>query len=167
MHLPARPRHITPIRTLLLTLLLVGLACGTSVFAEEKKAAAPAEAARAEANGNGMKLKIYCDLFSENPLNISVAADVADFSVELPTDNEKEFQWVTTKSAWEGSTLKVIITVERQKYYQITKDSWESRNIGVRELPVSLKPGETVVPVEINGKALRISLVSDGRQKDH
>jgi hypothetical protein len=163
---PDMLRHITPIRTLLLALLLVGLACGTSAFAEEKKAAAPAEAAPAEANAKGMKLKISCDLFSENPLNISVAADLADFSVELPTENEKEFQWVTTKSAWEGSTLKVIITVERQKYYQITKDSWESHNIGVRELPVSLKPGETVVPVEINGKALRVSLVADTKPQD-
>lgn len=164
MNLPACPRHITPIRTLLLALLLVGLACGTNTFADEKKPGAPAQA---EGNGRGLKLKISCDLFSENPLNISVAADLADFSVELPTENEKEFQWVTIKSAWEGSTLKLNITAERQKYYQITKDSWESRNIGVRELPVSLKPGETVVPVEINGKALRVSLVPDTKPQDH
>lgn len=167
MNLSARPCHITPIRTLLLALLSVGLVCGTSAFAEEKKAAAPAEAAPAETNGRGLKLKISCDLFSENPLNISVAADLVDFSVELPTENEKEFQWVTTKSAWEGSTLKMNITVERQKYYQITKDNWESRNIGIQQLPVSLRPEETVVPLEINGKALRVSLVADTKPQDH
>lgn len=164
---PDMLHHITPIRTLLLALLLAGMTCGTSAFAEEKKAAAPAEAAPAEANGRGLKLKISCDLFSENPLNISVAADLADFSVDLPTDNEKEFQTITTQSAWEGATLNVRISILRQKYYQASKDSWESRNIGIQQLPVSVKPGETVVPLEINGKALRVSLVADAKPQDH
>ncbi len=111
-------------------------------------------------------MKISCDLFSENPLNISVAADLAEFSVDLPTDNEKEFQTITTQSAWEGATLNVRISIQRQKYYQVTKDAWDSRNIGIQQLPVSLKPGETVVPVEINGKALRVSLVADTKPQD-
>lgn len=170
MNLPARP--ISPLRAPLilgplLFLLLLAMPGGTSAFAEEKTATASGETARREAAGQGQTLKISCDLFSENPLNIAVAADLAEFSVDLPTDNEKEFQMLSTQSVWEGSTLKVTISIERQKYYQITKDNWESRNIGIRQFPISLKLGETVEPLEINGKVLRVSLVADGKPKDH
>lgn len=169
MHLTARP--ISPLRAPLilgplLFLLLLAMPGGTRAFAEEKTAAASGETARQEVAGQGQTLKIYCDLFSENPLNIVVAADLAEFSVDLPTDNEKEFQTISTQSVWEGSTLKVTISIQRQKYYQVTKDAWESRNIGIQQFPVSLKLGETVEPLEINGKVLRVSLVADGKPKD-
>ncbi len=53
MNLPVRPRHLSLIRTLLLTLLLAGMACGITAFAEEKKAAAPAETAPARRMARG------------------------------------------------------------------------------------------------------------------
>jgi hypothetical protein len=106
-------------------------------------------------------LKIYTDLFLLNPINISISPTAPEFAIVLPTDDSRNFVSIKGKISREGDDLRLLLSLQKEIHVKTAKDEWETRMVGFDNLPVLVKLGKTIQPIEINGKVLRVTLGSE------
>ncbi|MFA6271190.1 MAG: hypothetical protein WC657_08365 [Candidatus Paceibacterota bacterium] len=129
------------------------------LVADEQKAKDEYLEALKTFDSRGYIVKIYSDLFTSTPINLSVAAAFPVFDMSLPTDVPRQFASISGRMAWEGDKLKLLVSVTIEIVYTMSGGEEERRNLGVQDLPLVLSPGQTLTPVEINGKVLKVSLL--------